>query len=121
MRERIRYMNHADKQKEHPSEQGGRQAYELAHSKTGSCCEQRASDKIRPEQVRRHPGRDHILHKPRAAEMLGREYSEWNCDEDTAQGDELVPAASRADLFSKYKNSGDKIDKPGKTHPEICQ
>ncbi len=51
--------------------------------------------------------------------MLGREYSEWNGDEDTAQGDELVPAASRADLFSKYKNSGDKIDKPGKTHPEI--
>jgi hypothetical protein len=45
--------------------------------------------------------------------MLGREYSEWNGDEDTAQGDELVPAASRADLFSKYKNSGDKIDKPG--------
>ena len=36
-----------------------------------------------------------------------------------AQGDELVPAASRADLFSKYENSGDKIDKPGKTHPEI--
>jgi hypothetical protein len=27
-----------------------------------------------------------------AAEMLGREYSEWNGDEDTAQGDELVPA-----------------------------
>jgi hypothetical protein len=51
--------------------------------------------------------------------MLGRKYGEWNCDEDTAQGDELVPAASRADLFSKYKNSGDKIDKPGKTHPEI--
>jgi hypothetical protein len=45
--------------------------------------------------------------------MLGREYSQWNGDEDTAQGDELIPAASRADLFSKYKNSGDKIEKPG--------
>ena len=31
----------------------------------------------------------------------------------------LVPAASCADLFSKYQNSGDKIDKPGKTHQEI--
>jgi hypothetical protein len=99
---------------------GGRQAYELHNSKTGSCCEQRATDKIRPEQVRRHPGWDHILDKPRAAEMLGREHSEWNGDEDTAQGDELVPAASGADLFSKCKNSGDKVDKPGKTHPEIC-
>ena len=35
------------------------------------------------------------------------------------KADELVPAASRADLFSKYKNSGDKIDQPGQTHPEI--
>jgi len=51
--------------------------------------------------------------------MLGREYSEWNGDEDISQGDELVPAVSRAHLFSKYKNSGDKIDKPSKTHPEI--
>jgi hypothetical protein len=51
--------------------------------------------------------------------MLGREYREWNGDEDTAQGDEPVPAASRADLFSKNKNTGDQIDKPGKTHPEI--
>lgn len=52
--------------------------------------------------------------------MLGREYSEGNGDEDGDQGDERVPASSRADLFSKYKNPGDKIDKPGKTHPEIC-
>jgi len=69
--------------------------------------------------VRRHPGRDPILDEPGAAEMLGREYSEWDGDEDTVQGDEFVPAASRADLFSKHKNSGDKMDKPGKTHPEI--
>ena len=68
----------------------------------------------------RHPGRDHILDKPRSAGMLGREYSEWNGDQDTAQGDELAPAASRADLFAKYKNAGDKIDKPGKTHPDSC-
>jgi hypothetical protein len=52
--------------------------------------------------------------------MLGREYSEWNGEEDAAQRDEFVPAPSRTDLFSKDKNSGDKIDKPGKTHPEIC-
>src|SRR5580658_3490953 len=71
MREHKRRIKHADKQKEHQSEQSGRQAYELPHSKTGSCCEQRASDKISPEQVRRHPGRDHILDKLRAAEMLG--------------------------------------------------
>jgi hypothetical protein len=69
--------------------------------------------------MRRHPGRNHILDKLRTAEMLGREYSEWNGDEDTAQSDELFPAARRTDLFSKYPNSGDKIDKPGKTHPEI--
>jgi hypothetical protein len=36
------------------------------------------------------------------------------------QGGELVPTASRADFFSKYKNSGNKIDKPGKRHPGIC-
>src|SRR5271166_1452444 len=120
MPERGWQINHADKQKEHQAEQGGRQAYELPEGKTGSCGEQRASDKIRPEPARRHPGRDHLLDKLGAAEMLGREYSEWNSDEDTAQGDELVPAASRADLFSKYKNAGDKIDEPGKTHPEIC-
>jgi hypothetical protein len=40
--------------------------------------------------------------------MLGREYSEWNGDEDTAQGDELIPAASRADFFSKYKTPATK-------------
>src|SRR5271165_3337460 len=120
MRQHIRYVNHADEKKEHQSEQGGRQSYGLPHSKTGGCCEQRASDKIRPEQVRRHPGRDHILDKLGTVEMLGREYSEWNGDEDTAQGDELVPAACRADLFAEYENSGDKIDKPGKPHPEIC-
>src|ERR1700719_4881152 len=120
MREHRGYINHADKQRKHQSQQCGRQAYELPHSKTGSCCEQRASDKIRPEPVHRHPGRGHILDIPRTAvEMLRREYSQWNGDEDTAQGDELVPAASCADLFSKYKNSGDKIDKPGKTHQEI--
>ncbi len=51
--------------------------------------------------------------------MFGREDSEWNGDEDTAQKDELVPAAGRADLFAKYEDSGDKIDKPGKGHPEI--
>jgi hypothetical protein len=43
--------------------------------------------------------------------MLGREYSEWNGDEDTAQGNEFLPtAASLADLFSKNKNTGKKID-----------
>jgi hypothetical protein len=67
--------------------------------------------KYAQNKVRRHPGRDHIRDSHRAAEMLGREYSEWNGDEDTAQGDELIPAASRADLFSKYKNSGDKQDR----------
>jgi hypothetical protein len=51
--------------------------------------------------------------------MLRREYSEGHGDEDRAPDDELVPAASRADLVAKYENSGDKIDKPGKTHPEI--
>src|SRR2546425_5828236 len=74
-----------------------------------------------PEPARpRHPGRDHILDEHRTVEMLGREYSEWNGDEDATQGDELVPAASRADLLSNDENSGDKIDKPGRTHPEIC-
>ena len=33
--------------------------------------------------------------------------------------DELVPIASRADLFPQYENSGNKIDKPGKSHPEV--
>jgi len=51
--------------------------------------------------------------------MLGREYGEWNGGEDTAQGDELFPAASRADLISKYEDSDGKIDKPGKAHPEV--
>src|ERR1017187_6667955 len=105
MRERRRQVNHADKQKEHQSEQGGRQAYELPESKTGGCGEQHASNKIRPEPVRRHVRRDHIPHKLGAAEMFGREYGEWNGDEDSAQSDELVPAASRAELFAKYKNS----------------
>ena len=35
------------------------------------------------------------------------------------EADELVPAASPADLFSKYKNSADQIDQPGQAHPEI--
>jgi hypothetical protein len=30
-----------------------------------------------------------------------------------------LSAASRADLFSKYKKNRDKIDEAGKTHPEI--
>src|SRR5271165_6859031 len=98
MGERIRQINHADKQKEHQSEQGGRQAYELPESKTSSCREQRASDKIRPEPVRRHVRRDHLLDKLGAMEMLGREYSQWNGDEDAGQEDELVPAAGRAEL-----------------------
>src|SRR5258708_19127677 len=108
--ERTRQIKHADKQKEHQPEQGGGQPFELPHRQTGSRREQRASDKIHPEQVPRHPAPDHILNKLRAAEMLGREYSERNGDEDRAQGDELVPAAGRADLFSNYKNSDDKID-----------
>src|SRR5258708_18882575 len=120
MPKRTRQINHADKQKEHQSQQRCRQAYELPQSKTGSCCQQRASDKIRPGPVRpRHPGWDHILDKLRAAKMLGREYSEWNGDEDRAEGNQLVPAAGRAYLFSQYKNSGNKIEKPGKRHPEI--
>ena len=121
MPERRRQINHADKQKEHQPEHRRRQAHELAQRKTGGCRQQRASHKIRPEPVRpRHPARDHTLDKFRAAEMLRRKYSERNGDEDRAKGDELVPAAGRADLFSKYKNSDGKIDKPGKTHPEIC-
>jgi hypothetical protein len=52
--------------------------------------------------------------------MLGREYSEWNGIENTAQDDEFVPATSRADLFTNQKDSDDKIEKPGKAHPEIC-
>ena len=52
--------------------------------------------------------------------MLGREDGEWNGDEDRSQSDELVPGASRADLFAKYEDSGDKIEKPGKSHPDIC-
>jgi hypothetical protein len=51
--------------------------------------------------------------------MFGREYSEWNGEEDAAQGDELFPAASRADFLPNYKNADGKIDKPGETHPEI--
>ena len=51
--------------------------------------------------------------------MLGREYREWNGVENTAQDDELVPAASSTDLFTKQKDSDDKIEKPGKAHPEI--
>ena len=51
--------------------------------------------------------------------MLGREDGEWHGDEDRAQGDELVPSAGRADLFAKYEHSGDKIDQPGKGHPDI--
>jgi hypothetical protein len=50
--------------------------------------------------------------------MLDREYSERSRDEYTIQDSQLVPAVSHSDLFPKYKNSGDKIDKPGKTHPE---
>jgi hypothetical protein len=34
--------------------------------------------------------------------MLGREYIQWNGDEDTAQGDELIPAASRADAAFSF-------------------
>src|ERR1039458_3471310 len=82
------------------AQQGGRKAHELPHSKTGRCCQQRTSDKIRPEPVRRHPGRCHLLDKLGAVEMLRREYGQWNGDKDTAQSDELVPAAGRADLFS---------------------
>src|SRR5450432_1555468 len=119
IRERIRYMHHADKQKEHQSEQGGRQAHELPCSKTGGCGEQCASDKIRPEQVGRHPGRDDSLNRLWAADVVSPEYCERNGEEDTAQGDELVPARSRGNLFSKYKNSGEKIDNPGKRHPVI--
>jgi hypothetical protein len=52
--------------------------------------------------------------------MFGREYSEWNGVEDTAQDDELVPAASSAHLFAQQKDSDDKIEKPGRAHPEIC-
>jgi hypothetical protein len=51
--------------------------------------------------------------------MLGPEYREWNGDEDTTEGDQLVPATSRADLFSIDKNSGNQINKSGGTHPEI--
>jgi hypothetical protein len=53
--------------------------------------------------------------------VLGREYGEGNGDEDTAHDDETVPAAGRADLFAEYKDSSEKIDKPGKSHPEICR
>src|SRR5579862_2341841 len=120
MRQRIRYMNRADKQKEHQSEQGGRQANELPHREAGSGREQRASDKIGPEQVHRDPGWDHRLDKSGAAEMLGREYGERGGNEYAAQKNELVPAASGGDLFSKYKKSCDKIDESGKTHPEIA-
>ena len=38
-----------------------------------------------------------------------------------AKSDELVPAAGRDELFAKDEDSDDKIDKPGKRHPEICR
>jgi hypothetical protein len=52
--------------------------------------------------------------------MFGCERSEWRGKEDAAQGDQLVPAASRADIFSTYKNSGDKVEQTDRTDPEIC-
>src|ERR1051325_669599 len=121
MPERRRQINHADKEKEHQSQQRGREAHEFPQSKTGSSRKQRASHKMCPQAVRpRHPARDHILDKLRTAKMLRRKDSEWNGDKDRGQRDELVPAAGRADLFAKYEKSGHKIDKTGKTHPEIC-
>src|SRR3974390_1184291 len=102
-------VDHADEEKEHQSEQSGRPAYELPRGKAGSGGEQRASDEIRPEPARRHVRRDRLLDKLGAAEMLGRECSQWNGDKDTSQEDELVPGAGRAELFAKEENSGDKI------------
>ena len=57
--------------------------------------------------------------KLRAAEMLGREGSERDGDKDTGQQDEPVPAAGRDELFAEEEDSDDKIDEPGKRHPEI--
>src|SRR3974390_573855 len=107
-------IDHADEEKEHQSEQSGRQADELPRGKAGSGGEQRASDEIRPEPARRHVRRDHLLDKLRSAEMLGREGSEWNGDEDTGQEDELVPAAGRAEFFAEDEDPGDKIEEAGK-------
>src|SRR3974390_1587664 len=112
-------IDHADEEKEHQSEQSGRPAYELPRGKAGSGGEQRASDEIRPEPARRHVRRDRLRDKRGAAEMLGREGSQWNRDEDTGQEDELVPGAGRAELFAKDEDPGGKIKETGKRHPEI--
>src|SRR3974390_3717143 len=112
-------VDHADEEKEHQSEQSGREHYKLPRGKGGSGGEQRASEKIRPEPARRHVRRDRLLDKLGAAEMLGREGSQWNGDEDTSQEDELVPGAGRAELFAKEENSGDKIKETGNRHPEV--
>ena len=105
--------------KEHQPEQGGRQANEPSGSKTGGGGEQRASDEVGPEPAGRHPGGDDILDHLGAAEMFGREDGEWHGDEERAQEDEVVSAARRAEIFAKHEVSGGKIDKPGKSHPEI--